>query len=191
MIVLALAIVASVVSVMSLIPMLNAQRVVNAYNTTLSVMRQARDNAVAQQTSYSVVFSNTVTPNTITVAPTATFTGDQTTDTYKLPPGVTFLVQTGYPSPGPDGIGAGANAIDFGYTASGSTGIETIYFCPDGSAQTTSTCSGAGNWDGGVVYLGQSGNLLSARAVTLWGATGRIHGWRLYGQSGAYQWVRQ
>jgi type II secretory pathway pseudopilin PulG len=191
MIVLAIGIVASVVSVISLVPMLNNQHVVNAYNTTLSVMRQARDNAVSQRTSYSVVFSTAVTPNTITMAPTTAFTNDQPADTYQLPSGVTFLVQTGYPSTGPDGYGTGANAIDFGYTSGGSTGIETIYFCPDGSAQTSSACSGAGNWDGGVVYLARSGDLLSSRAVTLWGATGRIHGWRLYGQSGAYQWIRQ
>ena len=33
---------------------------------------------------------------------------------------------------------------------------------------------------------------MSSRAITLWGATGRIHGWRFYNATGGgYQWVRQ
>jgi len=46
------------------------QRITNAYNTTLGAMRQARDNAVSQRTSYSVTFYTSLSPvvNTITVA---------------------------------------------------------------------------------------------------------------------------
>jgi len=191
--VLAISVIVSVVSVVSLLPLLKAQHETNAYNTTLAAMRQARDNAVSQRTAYSVTFSAAVTPNTITVSPTLTgFQGDQNTVTYQYPNDVLFLLPpTGTASP--DGFGTGANAIDFGYTASSNAGgATTIYFCPDGSAQTASTCAGAGNWDGGVVYLGQSGNVGSDRAVDVWGATGRIHGWRLYSTGGSsYQWVRQ
>jgi len=193
MIVIAISLIATVVSVVSLIPMLNSQHVTNAYNTTLSAMRQARDNAVSQRTSYSVVFSKTVTPNTITVTPTLTFGGAQSTVTYSLPTDVTFQTNSAISSTAaPDSFGSGANAIDFGYTAGGSTGIETIYFCPDGSAQTTSACAGVNNWDGGVVYLARGTDLLTSRAISLWGGTGRIHGWRLYNKSGGgYQWLRQ
>jgi type II secretory pathway pseudopilin PulG len=196
--VVALTIVVSVISVISLMPLLNAQHVVNAYNTTLSVMRQARDNAASQRTSYSVTFQNTTVPNSITVA-WAPVTGESNmgelpTTTYTFPNNVVFAV----PPSGvtaPDNYGSGSSAIDFGYTASSSAGGATvIYFCPDGSAQTSNACAGAGNWDGGVVYFGLSGDGLSWRAVDLWGATGRIHGWRLYpktGGGGNYQWLRQ
>lgn len=196
--VLAISIVVSVISVMSLVPMMKQYRVANAYNTTLAALRQARDNAVSQQTSYTATFVSTTTPlvNSITVTPTlTTFQGVQTTKVYQLPTDVAFLAQSGYPSPGPDGFGIGAAAIDFGYTANSATGGGTvIYFCPDGSAQTT-TCGSGGysnNWDNGVVYIARAGDLLSSRAVTLWGTTGRVHGWRLYpNTSGGYQWVRQ
>ncbi len=191
-IVVALTIVVAVMSVVSLVPLLQAQHETNAYNTTLATMRQARDNAVSQRTAYSVTFSNTVTPNTITVAPTLTgWQGNQPTVTYQFPSDVLFLKPpTG--TAAPDGYGTGATAIDFGYTASSNTGgATTIYFCPDGSAQNASSCVGAGNWDGGVVYLGESGNIGSDRAVDLWGGTGRIHGWRLYPLGSGYQWVRQ
>jgi prepilin-type N-terminal cleavage/methylation domain-containing protein len=196
MTVVALLIVVASFSFISMVPVMKQYRVTNAYNTTLAAMRQARDNAVAKRTSYSVTFSAAATPNTITVAPMTTgFQGADSTVIYKLPTDVSFLVQAGFPSPGADTFGTGVTAIDFGYTASSSAGGQSIvYFCPDGSAQTAACGVGsyAINWDGGVVYLGRSGDVLSSRAVTLWGGTGRIHGWRLYAKSGGgYQWLRQ
>jgi type II secretory pathway pseudopilin PulG len=198
MTVLAISIVVSVVSVVSIVPMIAQYRLANAYNTTLAAMRQARDNAVSQRTSYSVTFSNSVNPNTITVAPTlAGFQGDQSTVTYKLPTDVSFYAASAIAStPPPDGYGTGANAIDFGYTANGvgSGGAATIYFCPDGSAQDSENGVGqcSGSWDGGVVYISRSTDLLSSRAISLWGGTGRIHGWRLYSNgAGGYTWLRQ
>jgi Tfp pilus assembly protein FimT len=204
MAVLSIVMITSIVSVISLIPVLKQQHVTNAYNTALAAMRLARDNAVSQRTSYSVTFSNSVTPNTITVSPvlptgvSIPFQGDQNTATYQLPMDVSFYAATALAAaPPPDGFGAGANSIDFGYTANGtgSGGAKTVYFCPDGSAQDAEGGAGncLGSWDGGVVYIARSGELLSARAVSLWGGTGRIHGWRIYptAVAGGYQWVRQ
>lgn len=196
LIVVAISIVVSVVSVMSLIPILKQQRITNAYNTTLSAMRLARDNAVSQRTSYSVTFANNPSGSTITVRPTlTTFQGAQKTTVYNLPLDITFNRQTGFPSPGADGYGTGITAIDFGYTANGATGgSATVYFCTDGSSQDAEGGAGhcAGSWSGGVVYLGRPGEILSSRAITLWGGTGRIRGWRLYTNgSGGYQWLRQ
>ncbi len=205
MIVVALTITVSVVAVMSLVPVMNQQRVNNAYNTTMAAMRLARDSAVSQRTSYSVTFSNTVTPNTIVVAPTVVFTNgngtneDMPTATYQLPPGVTFLAQSALAttSPTPDGYGNGTAAIDFGYPSpgTGSGGQTVLYFCPDGSSQNSAgagNCSGMNNWSGGVVYIAQSSNVTSSRALTVWGGTGRIHGWRLYSiGTNSYKWVRQ
>jgi len=115
-IVLSLSIVAALVSVISLVPVINQQHVTNAYNTTMAAMRQARDNAISQRTSYSVTFSNSVSPNTIVVAPTlAGFQGDQSTATYQLPSDVTFQVQSGLSTtPPPDGYGVGTAPIDLG-----------------------------------------------------------------------------
>ncbi len=200
--VVAIIIVVASISVMSLVPMLKAQRVNNAYNTTIAALRQARDNAVSQRASYSVTFSNAATPNTIVVAPAlatggTTFQGNQGTVTYQLPTDVTFYAASALSStPAPDSYGSGVNAIDLGFTANG-VGVgnqKTIYFCPDGSAQDAEGTGGncAGSWDGGVVYIARSTELLSSRAVTVWGGTGRIRGWRLYSNgSGGYQWTRQ
>jgi prepilin-type N-terminal cleavage/methylation domain-containing protein len=196
----AILIIASCVAVVSLIPLLNTQHVTNAYNTTLGTLRQARDCAVSQRTSYQVTFTQGVgTPGQIAVTATLAFPGDPCSATYLLPTDVLFQTNSAITTTTPPDTGAGANfgtgahAIDFGYTGSGGTGGQsTIYFCPDGSAQTTSTCAGSGNWDDGVVYLARTGDLLSSRAVDLWGGTGRVRGWRLYtNTSGGYQWIRQ
>ena len=193
--VLAIIIVLAAISFVSLVPLMKQQRVVNAYNTTLSAMRQARDNAVSQRTSYRVTFATSTSPvtNTITVAPMlTTFQGAQNSVTYQLPTDVSFLAQSGLPATAPDGYGSGLVAIDLGYTAHANGGAQTIYFCPDGSVQDDSTGNCAGNWDGGVVYIARAGDLMSSRAITLWGGTGRIRGWRLYGNgAGGYQWLRQ
>ncbi|MGA7686918.1 MAG: prepilin-type N-terminal cleavage/methylation domain-containing protein [Terriglobales bacterium] len=185
-------------AVLSLVPVMNQQHVTNAYNTTISAMRQARDNAISQRTSYSVTFSNSTVPNTIVVAPTlAGFQGDQNTATYQLPSDVTYKIQSVFASTTPpDNYGAGTSAIDFGYPApqTGTGGQTSVYFCPDGSSQNATgagSCSGMNYWSGGVIYLGRGTDVMSSRAITVWGGTGRIHGWRLYSNtSGVYSWLR-
>jgi prepilin-type N-terminal cleavage/methylation domain-containing protein len=204
-IVLAIIMVAASISFMSAGPVMKQQRVTNAYTTTLAAMRLARGYAVAQRTSYSVAFANAVSPSpyaTVTVAPVVggLFQGERNTVTYQLPQDVSFLAQSGLPTAStavPDGYGSGATAIDFGWTQNGigTGGQSTIYFCPDGSSQrapgTNNDGSCPGTWDGGVVYLARAGDLLSSRAITVMGVTGRIRGWRLYANTGGYQWQRQ
>jgi prepilin-type N-terminal cleavage/methylation domain-containing protein len=195
--VVAIIIVLASITFISMVPVLKQQRVTNGYNTTLSALRLARDSAVSQRTSYSVTFSTTAVPNTITVTPTlSTFQGAQNTVVYKLPFDVVFDVESAYAStPPPDGYGAGLVAVDLGYTANGGTGnSKTLYFCPDGSSQDAEGGGGncAGSWDGGVIYIARAGELMSSRAVTVWGGTGRIRGWRIYSNgAGGYQWLRQ
>jgi len=204
--VVALTIVVTVVSVISLVPLLTAQHLTNGYNTTISALRQARDNAISQRTAYSVTFGGNGNGYTaITVAPTLTgVQGIQSTTIYQLPTDVAFAAAAGLATvPTPDGFGSASNSVDFGYTSNGNAGgttAYTIYFCPDGSAQTSSSCGGAGTWDGGVVYLNgpvvysggvATGYIQNSRAISLFGATGRIHGWRLYPLGTGYQWLRQ
>jgi type II secretory pathway pseudopilin PulG len=198
--VLALIIIMATISFISLQPLARQQNVNNAYNTVLSAMRQARDNSIAQRTSYQVVLDSSTTPHQVTVQPTlAGPQGIQGPVTYTLPTNVQLIVVAGIPTnptKTPDGFGTGAKAIDFGYTAQGSLGGKNfIYFCPDGSAQDGAGAGGTGqctgNVNNGVVYIARPGELLSSRALTVWGATGRIRGWRLYNGAGGVVWQRQ
>jgi len=202
--VLAISIIITAVSIVSFATVMKQQRVTNAYNTTLGAMRRARDNAVSQSTSYQVTFANAAAPTystiTVSLAPGANgFSNDQTV-TYQLPFDISFQTNAAITATAPpDGFGTAASAIDFGYTATNTTvgGQSTIYFCSDGSAQIAACATGSyqgnfsNNWDQGVVYMARTGELLSSRAVSLWGGTGRIHGWRLYPNGGGYQWQRQ
>lgn len=186
------------ISFMSMQPVLRANRITNAYNTTLSALRLARDNAVAQRTSYMVTFTPSVSSaNSITVSPTlATFQGAQGPVTYTLPNDVAFATVTGMPTSAnttPDSFGTASAAVDFGNPPNGSSG-GPVYFCPDGTARNAVGGAGqcTGNLNNGVVYIARQGELTSLRAVTVWGATGRIRGWRLDSNgAGGYTWQRQ
>src|SRR5260370_21387006 len=178
--VVALIIVLASISFISFVPVMKQQRVTNAYNTTLSAMRQARDKSVAQRTSYSVTFSTAAQPNTITVSPTLAggFQGAQNTVVYQLPMDVEFDAESALAStPAPDGYGSGLLAIDFGYTANGTLGgAQTIYFCPDGSSQDAEGGAGAcaGSWDGGVGDIARLGTFIRSRPGTVGCVTCRI-----------------
>ena len=120
MIVLSIIVVMAGVTFIAMVPVLKQQRLNNAYNTTLAAMRQARDNSIAQNTSYSVTFSSSATPNTITVAPRSLPDSGAANDRHlSIAERRVVSCASWLPRPStavPDGFGAGTMAIDFGYT---------------------------------------------------------------------------
>ena len=184
MVVMAIIIVVTSISVMTLEPALKAQRVTNAYNTTLMAMRQARDTAVAQRQAYLVTFThiNNKPPDTITITQGAT---GAVISTLQLPLDVEFTALNGIPTAAgttPDSFGLGGVAIDFDQSVAGGA-PNVIYFMPDGSGQDV-----AGNINNGVIYIARAGELYSSHAITFWGATGRMRGWRLLVSKGTPYW---
>jgi prepilin-type N-terminal cleavage/methylation domain-containing protein len=185
LIAMAIALVLVSVATLSYIPIWKQHRVTNAYNSTLATLRWAHDKAAADMRTYVVTFT---LPGTITVtqAPPA----NTLLVTTVLTSDVTFHVEPGVPaSPNvppttPDGLGSAAFPIDFDEPGVG--GGTVIYFYPDGTAEDV-----AGNINNGVVYLGRVGDLYSSRAITLWGSTGRIRGWRLNNVGGVATWGKQ
>jgi prepilin-type N-terminal cleavage/methylation domain-containing protein len=186
MIVVTVLLIACAVGFMALQPAIKQARVTNAYNFALGALRQAREDAVGDRRVYMVTFSNAVVPNTITI--TQSDTG-VVTATYKLPTDIVFGTQSpGFPTSQttapttPDAFGIGGTAIDFDQGVAG--GVKTaIYFYPDGSAQDANN-----NINNGVVYVGRTADITSWRAITVWGATGRLRGWRLLPNAGSYYW---
>ena len=77
-----------------------------------------------------------------------------------------------------------ARAIDFDQGVAAAINNQ-VMFMPDGSAHDVN-----GNLNSGIIYVGRTGDLYSSRAVTLYGATGRIRGWRLINNGGA-KWFQQ
>lgn len=172
MIVLAIMMVVASISFVSMQPILRQERVTNAYNTTLMTIRRAREAAISERRTYIVTFNGAVTPNTVSISPQNLAVANGVNVTYTLPNDVTFLA-SGLPATGPDGFGGGATAIDFDQAVPGGDKTK-LYFTPDGSAQ-----DGNNNINNGVLYLARASDTYSARAITVWGATGRLRGWQL------------
>ena len=98
--------------------------------------------------------------------------------TYTLPNDVVFTTMAGLPAQLTRRIRTGRTAIDFDQNVGGGNKT-SIYLCPDGSAQDVNN-----NVNNGVVYMARPGELYSSRAITLWGATGRLRGWKLTNVAG-------
>ena len=153
-----------------------------ALETTLSSLRLARQKAIdlRRQVLVQVSGTQTITCQRIDAGTPSVILGVQT-----LPSDAVFRAEPGIPTAAaqvPDGFGSGNRAIDFSIDYGG--GGTVIYFQPDGSAQDVS-----GRVNNGVIYLARPGDLYSARAVTLYGATGRTRGWRLLAVGGGgYAW---
>ncbi len=165
------------------------QQLVNdAYNTTLTTLRRARDQAAADMRVYVVTFNPPSPGNGGSIVVTQNTAGGPVLMTSYLPPQVTYHLEPGIPNTiatTPDGFGVGANIFDFDQAPSGPGGSNVIYFQPDGSA-----VDALGNVNNGVVYLGTPGQLPTCRAVTLWGYTGRVRGWTLVDVSNVWSWVQ-
>ncbi len=185
MITLAIGLVMAGVTILALMPLFKQNKVDAAYDTTLSVVRTYRSQAIAQSKRYIVTF---IAPGTIQVqywgVGVPVSPAPVTIATYQLPNDIEFAVQAGFPAAAPDGFGAGGTAIDFDQ-GMGVGSQNYIMFMPDGSSQDT-----LGNYNSGVVYLTRQGDVYSSRAISVFGTTGRIRGWRLYNQSGN-KWVQQ
>ena len=187
--VLCIAMIASGVLFVNLQPALKSIRDTNAFNAVLATLRRAHDQAVAQKGTLQVSFT---TPGTITVTqPTTLVCGATAVPattwfnklTTTLPTDMTFSASN-LPTSAPDAFGTGKVAIDFDQGVS--SGGTSVYFCPDGSARDA-----LNNINNGVVYMQRNNDLYSSRAITLWGATGRLRAWRLDGGSSTLYWRRQ
>jgi Tfp pilus assembly protein FimT len=190
------------ISFMALQPALQDARVNAAFEDTMMPLRVARQRAVAERKQYIVCFGIAAPPGALTPmgAPTAQsvqiFRWDLGTalsaatqvTAITLPTDLQFQTIAGLPNTPPtvpDGFGNATVALDFDQGVAGAI-TNQVMFMPDGSAHDVN-----GNLNSGIVYIGRGTDLYSARAVTLYGATGRIRGWRLLINAGAPQWFQQ
>ncbi len=180
------------ITFMALMPMFKENHVDQAYDTTLSVIRNYRNLSITQSKRYILTFANpTPTTSTITVqywgVAVPVSPAPVTVATYNLPTDMQFAVQAGFPAAAPDGFGTGIAAIDFDQPPMGIGGQNYIMFMPDGSSQDT-----LGNYNSGIIYITRpASDKYSSRAITVMGTTGRVRGWRIYNQAGVNKWVQQ
>jgi len=202
MIVIAIVFIVSGIGFMALQPALKDARASSAFDDVLMQLRIARQRSITERKQYIVCFGAAAPLGAVTPlgAPNAqslqTFRWDANTalstavqiSTNQLPTDIKFQTLPGIPnnpSKVPDGFGNGTTAIDFDQAVVG--GIrDQVMFWPDGSARDTS-----GNLNSGIIYVARDGDLYSSRAITVYGASGRIRGWRLIGSAASPQWLEQ
>jgi prepilin-type N-terminal cleavage/methylation domain-containing protein len=200
MIVLSLFLIVAGMTFMALQPALRDARATQAFDRVLMQLRVARQRAIAERKQYIVCFGVAAPMGALTPmgAPNAQsvqmFRWDAGTalsaavqiSANQLPTDIQFQTVLGIPtSPAtvPDGFGNGTTAIDFDQGVG--AGIKNqVLFMPDGSAHDTN-----GTWNNGIIYVGRTSDLYSSRAVTLYGTTGRIRGWRLTSTAGGPKWL--
>ena len=182
----------------SLQPALKAAHATNAYDTVLIQIRTARSRAVESRQQYIVCLGATTPAGAATPlgAPTAqsvqifqwpsgtALSSAIQVSKIDLPSDIQFQALAGLPAAAPDGFGSGTVAIDFDQNVTAAINNQ-IMFLPDGSARDTT-----GNLNSGIVYVAGT-SLDSTRAITVWGASGRIRGWRLGNLAGPAPWIQQ
>lgn len=132
-----------------------------------SQLQMAREDAVDQRRTFEVEFT---APDQVTIS-RLELNGQLTAEpAYTLPYNASFQLFAGLPDT-PDALGD-SSAIDF-TDVNGGAGGDTLLFRADGSVSDT-----AGNLVNGTVFLGLGTDSTTARAVTIYGVTGIVHGYR-------------
>jgi Tfp pilus assembly protein FimT len=201
MIVICVLMIVSGIGFMALQPALKDAKTNQAFESAMMPLRVARQRAIAERKQYIVCYGIAPPTGALTpIAPTAqsiqVFRWDVGTalsaavqvTAVTLPIDINFQTLAGLPNgPAtvPDGFGNATTALDFDQAVAGAIKNQ-VMFMPDGSAHDVN-----GNLNSGIVYVARNGDLYSSRAVTLYGATGRIRGWRLLNSGGAPRWIQQ
>ncbi len=190
------------VSALSLQTVLRASRADEGYDTVLMQLRTARERSIEERKQYIVCFGITTPLGAATPlgAPDAQslqlfrwdigFPQSEAVqiNRIELPADAFFQVLAGFPTGAakvPDGLGNGGTAINFDIGVAGAI-TNQVMFLPDGSAHDVN-----GNWNTGIVYVARNNDLYSGRAITVYGASGRIRGWRMQNPGGVLTWVEQ
>jgi type II secretory pathway pseudopilin PulG len=194
-VVLGVIVILSTAAIIHIIPPLRKAKADAALEMVLGEMRLAHERAINERRIYRFTF---VAPQTIQLevgTPAnlqARISGSaaafaQAQPPLVLPQTIQFLAAPGIPVAAgvvPDGFGTGATAIDFDVDNGG--GQTQIYFQPDGRALDAQN-----RLNNGVVYLAEPNQLLSSRAVSLFGSTGRVKGWILVqNPNGSVRWTQ-
>lgn len=151
-------------------------------------IRSARQRAIDERRNYKMTF---VAPATINLFQ-GTYDAPSNSTVYALvssidlPDGMLFELPSVAPASSPDGFDD-AYAIDF--SVLNSTPTDSIILRPDGSIfSTNDVTTGPTN---GTVFMALATDPNSARAVSVFGATGRVKAWRISGSASAPAWVEE
>jgi type II secretory pathway pseudopilin PulG len=204
-IVLLITIVAAGWALISIRDAVRNQKAERSLQQVLSMTRTARQLAVDRRRVFMVTYSTSPGTMTLTVTDPKNSSGDCAAATSQWPDAPSpaapptpllgnfdFAWVKGAPNgatTAPDGFTGGSATTPIAFTSS--INPTSLCFFPDGSARDANNA-----FNSGVVYLAPSSKsetsttaqLNNMRAMTIFGATGRISGWRLSQASSGLQW---
>jgi prepilin-type N-terminal cleavage/methylation domain-containing protein len=154
-------------------PALQARASEMASRTVSMELRRARQLSVDTRRLLRVTFT---APKTITLdqqAPVSEGGIWTQLSQLNLPDEMGFEID-GSVTAGPDGF-ATSEAVNF-------SGLSQVFFMPDGSA-----ISGSGLISSGVVYVARPAEVETTRAITVFGATGRVKEWQYVPSDGSWE----
>ncbi len=201
-IVMALIVISASVTFVSVQGAIRDSRVNGGFENAFMQLRVARQRAISERKRYIVTFGTPAPPLALTPLGLPNAKSIQVyrwdngnpapapiqISTVDLPKDVAFQTISGIPTSStsvPDGFGSGVTAIDLDQGVGAGAG-NLVMFMPDGSAHDM-----AGNFDSGIVYIARNGDLASSRAVTVFGNSGRVRGWRIQQPGGVATWIQQ
>jgi type II secretory pathway pseudopilin PulG len=156
------------VTVVAIIRLLPETRADSALQEVMIQLRQTRLSSIDQRRDFTVTFQGT---NELVVVRQEVPTGTTPISDTFLPKGVTYMLLAGLPDT-PDGFG---NAYPVNFACPANTVPCSILFQSDGTVLAN------GAPVNGTVFMGVAGSKESARAVTVLGATGRVHAFHTNG----------
>jgi hypothetical protein len=192
MIVFAITAVIVAVAVLAFGNTLRAMHANTGCQTTVQTLRRARQAAIDQRATINVIFNTPAAGlHSMTIQRIVPAAAPAPIATIPLPSDVQFFADPNFPGQPntPDQVGNGKLAVDFedGFSPQP---VTQIFFMPDGSVQNAT-----GNSVNGVVYIeriqGNVGYWQGGRAVSLFGATGRIRSWEMAPAQGGFGWKLQ
>jgi prepilin-type N-terminal cleavage/methylation domain-containing protein len=174
LVVVAIVLVICSASLMAINSVLKASRADTALQIALGQIRQVHQRAIDERRVYRLTFTS---PGNIRTD-RMDFSGGVWTPTFvdsiNLPTDIQFTVVSGTPTTTtPNGFGSADNALDL--SVNNTSGTTQAFFQADG--RVLDSLNRVAN---GIVYLARPSDLASSRAVTIFGTTGRIKGWKLF-----------
>jgi Tfp pilus assembly protein PilE len=175
MIVVLIIMIVTTIAIFALQPALQNVKADTAMREVLDQMRQAREYSIANRRYVQVTFpvvtgKYEIQMTELNAVPFGPGGANATLSTVVIQPPATFYVFPSSPDT-PDAFGNAA-AIEFEGTSGGPPG--GMAFQSDGTLVDMTSFQPIN----GTVFLGVVGQLTSARAVTVLGATGRVRGWQ-------------
>ncbi len=173
LIVIAIGLTVSAIAMMLVRGSLDTVKADEALQIALVQARQVHERAIDERHIYRLTFTAPRTIQTDRIDLSGTLAVPVPVSSIDLPADTSFTVVSGAPTAAPpNGLGAGSNAIDL--SVNNAPGITQVYFQPDG--RVLDYLNRVAN---GIVYLARPDDLSSSRAITIFGTTGRMKGWKL------------